>query len=924
MSAPTGDVTFLFTDIEGSTRLWEHHTQAMRAGLARHDQLLRQIITDHEGAVFKTIGDAFCAAFARPADAVAASVQAQIALTQEHWPEEISLRVRMALNSGVVESRDNDYFGRAVNRVARLLSIGHGGQILLSQSVYDQVGSALPDGVSLREHGLQQLKDLREPEGVFQILHSELPADFPPLRSLGSAALPNNLPQQVTSFVGREKEIGEVRALLSKARLLTLTGSGGGGKTRLALQAAAEMLEGFRDGVWLVELAPLNDRELVLQAVANALGVREERARPLLQTLSDHLKARKLLLLLDNCEHLLDICTQLADTLLRNCPQLQILATSREALGIMGEQTYRVPSLSLPADPERVTPADLEQYEAPRLFIERARSVQPAFAVANAPMLAQLCVRLDGIPLAIELAGARVRSLSVEEIYLRLDNRFRLLTGGSRTALPRQQTLRALIDWSYDLLQEPEKMLLRRLSVFVGGWGLEAAEAICAGEAVEGSEESGPGIEEWETLDLLTSLIDKSLVVADPQEGRTRYRLLESVRQYASDLLAETRAASTLRSRHQTFFRDLANEAEPKLLGPEQAEWLKVLEHEHGNLRAAMEWQEDAAAALSTAAALWRFWLVRGYFREGRQRLASALAGEVAATPPALRAKAWNGAGALARSQGDYDEARTLGEASVTLYREVGDKLGIATSLTNLGLITYAQGDYTAARALHEESLALRRELGDKRGIATSLNNLGLVAFEQRDYENATSMYAESVEIYRDLGDRSSMASALNNAGNAAFFRGDFEAARRIYEESLTLRRELGDRQGIATSLINLGAVADKQADYEAAHRMYAESLTLFRDLGHRVGIAYALGTCADLACVQHRYSRAARLWGAAQALRELLNAPLPPSELREHERLVAQARADLGEEDFAHAWSEGHAFSLDCAIAYALASPSF
>ncbi len=917
-------VTFLFTDIEGSTRLWEQHTQAMHTVLARHDHLLRQVIENHQGVVFKTIGDAFCAAFESAPLAVAAALQAQIALVEEPWPDETPIRVRMALNTGVVESRNSDYFGPLLNRVARLLAIGHGGQTLLSQTVFDLVQEALPQGASLREHGLHRLKDLGQPESVFQLLHPVLPSVFPPLRSLNNPALAHNLPQQVTSFIGREKEIAEVKALLDKTRLLTLTGSGGGGKTRLGLQVAAELLDGVGDGAWLVELAPLADKNLVVQTVAHVLGVREETGRPLLQTLVDYLKSRTLLLLLDNCEHVLDVCARLADTLLKNCPQVQILATSREAMGIVGEQTYRVPSLSLPTHPERATVESLGWYEAVRLFTERATAVQPEFTITNAPALAQLCVRLDGIPLAIELAAARVRSLSMEEINGKLDNRFRLLTGGSRTALPRQQTLRALIDWSYDLLQDSEKMLLCRLAVFAGGWTLEAAEQVCAGSVIDASaaigagEGSGACIEAWETLDLLTSLADKSLVVAEPQEGDTRYRLLETVRQYARDRLMERGEFETLRSRHQAFFMAFAEDADPQLLGPEQASWLERLEREHDNLRAALEW-EDSESALRIAGALWRFWQVRGYYREGRERLSAVLQGTVSSSAATLRAKALNGAGVLARYEGDYAAARTLVEESVALYREAGDKLGIANSLSILGLITYAQGDYTAARTLHTESLALRRELGNKRGIATSLNNLGLVAYEQGDYAETQAMYAESVGLYRDLGDKGSMASALNNVGNVAYNQGDFAAARNLYEESLTLRRELGDRQGIATSLINLGSVAHKQGDFAAAHRMYAASLTLFRELGNRTGIAYALGAFAALAAVQQQSPRAARLWGAAQTLRELLDAPLSPSERTEYDQEVAQTLAVLGEAAFTLALSEGRAFTLEQAIAAAL-----
>ena len=501
LNLPTGTVTFLFTDIEGSTRLWEQHPEGMRLALARHDTLLRQAIEANEGIVFKTIGDAFCAAFATAPNALSAALAAQCALHTEPWTEGLVLRVRMALHTGAAELRDNDYFGQPLNRTARLLAIGHGGQALVSAATQELTRDMLPPTVTLSEVGEHRLRGLSRPETVFQLIHPDLPAEFPPLKSLDNPQLSNNLPQQVTSFIGREKEIEAVKSLLDTTRLLTLTGSGGCGKTRLALQVAAELLENYPDGAWFVELASLSDPVLVLQNVAQALGVREEAGKLLLQSLTAALKGKGLLLVLDNCEHLLAACAQLVDTLLRASPGVRVLASSREGLGIAGETLYRIPSLSLPDLKQRATPASLTTYEAVRLFVERAMAALPAFAVTNqsAPALDQLCVRLDGIPLAIELAAARVRSLSVEDINSRLDHRFRLLTGGSRTALPRQQTLKALIDWSYDLLSDQEKTLLARLSVFAGGWTLAAAEKVY----------SGARVEDWEVLDLVSSLVDR-------------------------------------------------------------------------------------------------------------------------------------------------------------------------------------------------------------------------------------------------------------------------------------------------------------------------------------------------------------------------------------------------------------------------------
>ena len=483
---PIGTVTLLFTDIEGSTGLWEKDAAWMSRALAAHDLLARHAVESCHGTVVKMTGDGMHAVFDDALDALAATLALQRALADPAATHGMALRVRCGLHMGVVERRDNDYFGNAVNRAARIMSVAHGGQMLLSRDVAACVREILPAAVSLLDLGKVRLKDLSTPEDVYQVVHPDLRQEFPALRSL--EAVPNNLPQQATSFIGRETELAELRRLLAGTRLLTLTGSGGCGKTRLGLQLAAEALEQFPDGAWLVELAPLADPGLVPQTAATVLGLKEEPGKPIIQTLATHLKDKRALLLLDNCEHLLDGCAQLADTLLRQCPPVTLIASSREALGVGGEQAYRVPSLSLPDPKQLHTPASVAPFEAVQLFIERALLVRSDFQVSeqNAATLASICHRLDGIPLAIELAAARVRSLSVKEINSKLDHRFRLLTGGSRVALPRQQTLRSLIDWSYDLLKGPEQLLLQRLSVFAGGWTLEAAERVCAGDSVLG------------------------------------------------------------------------------------------------------------------------------------------------------------------------------------------------------------------------------------------------------------------------------------------------------------------------------------------------------------------------------------------------------------------------------------------------------
>ena len=858
MNLPTGTVTFLFTDIEGSTKLWEQHPDAMRTALARHDALLRQAIADNDGMVFKTVGDAFCAAFATAPQALAAALAAHLLLQKEEWGETGSLRVRMGLHTGEAEERDGDYFGQTLNRVARLQAVGHGQQTLLSQATYQLVSSSLLPDVTLRDMGQQRLKDLLAPEHVWQLCYPTLPSEFPPLKSLDY--LPTNLPRQMTSFIGREREMAEVKRLLAATPLLTLVGSGGGGKTRLAVQVGADVLDNYQDGVWLVELAALSDASLVPQAVASVWGLREEAGRSLMQTVQDHLRDRQLLLLLDNCEHLVGACALLADTLLKACPQLTIMATSRELLGIAGEHLWRVPSLLTPDElpgEEKDLAAVLMEYDACRLFVERAVAQRQDFVLTrrNVPVVAHLCRQLDGIPLAIELAAARVRALTVEEIDGKLDNRFRLLTGGSRTALPRHQTLRALIDWSYDLLTEQEKTLLARLSVFAGGWTLEAAEKVCAGQ-----NPTGLIIEDWEVLDLLTSLVDKSLLTTQERDGSVRYGMLEMVREYA----AEKRRASgeeAAKEWHRDYFLALSEEAAPLLRGAEQAQWLARLDDEHENLLAALECslskETQGVEGLRFCGALQRFWGTRGHLSEGRAWCERALGERGSEDRTQERAKTLNGVGGLANMQGDYASARGYSEESLAIFRERGDRQGIATSLGNLGNVASYQGDYASARGYYEESLTTWREIGDRQGIAASLGNLGLVANDQSDYAAARGYLEESLAIFREVGDRQGIANALSNLGLVAEYEGDYASARGYYEESLAIRREIGDRWGIGGSLGNLGNVAHYQGDYASARGFSEESLAIRREIGDRQGIAASLTILRSMADYEGDYASA-------------------------------------------------------------------
>ncbi len=966
-------LTFLLTDVEGSARLWEQDPAAMRSLLAWHDARAASVAGAHGGTLVKSRGegDSLFLVFERPGDAVVAALDLQRALIAGSGSPAptLPLHVRMALHVGEAELRDADYYGPAVNRCARLRGLAHGGQILLSQAAAGLAGEDLPPGASFKDLGRVRLRDLAEDEQVFQLLHASLPADFPPLAF--PATLPHNLPNLLTSFVGREADLERLAAMLAPraqgaevtgdlcplppAQLVTLTGAGGCGKTRLALEVAARLLgppgSGRCDleGVWLAELAALSDPAQVLPSVAAVLNVREEPGRPLVDTLADTLRPRKILLVLDNCEHLVGPCAAMVDALLRASPELRVLATSREALAIPGETTYRVDPLAMP---HATTTADVAASEAGELFLQRARSANPAFALteSNAAAVAGICRRLDGIPLALELAAARVRVLSPEQIEMRLAGaapaRFRLLTGGSRTALERHQTLTAAIEWSYELLSEPERQLMRTLSVFAGGWTLEAAEAVCGSDGVMEPWSSGvvdtpdgpgsntpilqhsntPQRHSADVLDLLTALVDKSLVVVEGggPDSASRYRFLETIREFAGERLEEAGEGAVVRDHHLGYFLSLAEQGEAGLKGAEQEAWLARLETEHPNLLVAIEGTgagaDPAGRGLRLASLIWKFWEMRGHFGVGCAALQAALEREGSRACPAVRAGALNGAGVLAWRRGDNDAARTYYDAALAAWRSLDNRHGIASTLNNLGLLTWNQGDYAQARALYEESLALRRDLGDRHGAAAALNNLGILAHDQRDSERARALHEESLAIRRDLGDLHGIATSLNNLGEVAREQGDTAGPRVLYEEALAIRRGLGDRHGMASALHNLGDIALAQGEHEAARLAFAEVLETWRDLGDRSPGAGSLESTAALAGRWGAGAQAARLLGSADRLRASLRTRRAPADQLDYERHVAAIRASLGEPDFQARWSEGSRLDWDQAVEEALA----
>ena len=945
-------VTFLFTDIQGSTRLWEQHPEAMKLALARHDAILRHAIESHGGHVFKTVGDAFYAAFTSAPEAVSAALDAQRALHAEAQKAAAGgpvIRVRMGLHSGAVEARDNDYFGPPLNRVARLMSAGHGGQTLLSAVTDELVRGNLPPGVELRDLGEWRLKDLARLEHIYQLLAPDLPADFPPLRALD--AIRTNLPSQLTSFVGREKEISAVTRLIAANRLVTLTGPGGTGKTRLSLRVAADLLDSFPHGVWFVELAALADPALVPQTVMTTLGLREESGHSLLEILTDFLRAKTVLLILDNCEHLVEASAQLAETLLQACPNLRLLVSSREALGIPGETPYRVPSLAIPDGHTAYSAESIVQFEAARLFVERAKAVAPAFAVSdeNASAIAKICARLDGIPLAIELAAARVKILKVEQIAERLDDRFRLLTGGSRTALPRQQTLRALIDWSYDLLSIMERSLLVRLSIFAGGWTLEAAEKVCGDDQLP----------DFDILDLLMQLVNKSLVVVDADNGsETRYRMLETIRQYAREKLAETEDGLRLRNSHLDYFLALAERAEPELIGPQVAVWLRQLDADLDNLRAALEWSlgQNTRAGLRLTCALMQYWTAHNDIHEGIEWLLLLLRQPDATPRTVIRAKGLATLAFLYEAQLENMLAEPYAREALTIYRELGDQRGEAFALYVLGSALCGHDDYPAGRPLVFESLALYRKLGDQAGVSEVLYALGNFIDEQNP-ERARGYMDESLKLAQTLGDAAGVAARLSNLGRIAYRVGDYPSARARLTEALELQRRLG-RSDISFIIEALGELAMREGHYDEAREYFEEGIALAREGGRinanfwifsclgfvhlrlgeyararavfleaqdgfykaglKIGVAYTVEGLASLAVAQNQPARAASLFAWADMTRELVDNARPPVEQEDVDREMAQIRAQMDEAAFAAAQSAGQGMSLEQVIAFA------
>lgn len=862
-------LTFLFTDIEGSTRLWDLHPEAMKKALSDHDSLIQKVVEVHEGKVFKHTGDGALAVFGVAADAVASAADLARRMAETVHPDIGSLKIRIAVHTGDAQERDDDYFGPALNRASRLLSVGHGGQVLVSLVTERMVGEAVPPGVSFRDLGEHRLRDLARSERIFQLDIDGLPGDFPPL--LTPDMVPNNLPTLATSFVGRAQELEEVKNLIRGARVLTITGVGGAGKTRLAIQSAVELVDEFPGGTWLIELGAITDPEYIDATAADALGVAQPPGRSVRESIVDHLADRQALLIIDNCEHLISGAAEFVAEVVSGAPESKVVATSRELLGVGGEVAYGMPSLNMPRRGETPPLADLIRYDAVRLFLERAQASQPHFQVTEsmAPPLTEICRRLDGMPLALELAAARLRTFSPKQIAENLDRRFRLLTGGSRTALPRQQTLSAAIDWSYRLLEPLERRLFERLSVFQGGFTLQAVEDVCSDDELDAL-----GL-----LELLPSLVDKSLVAVDSGGEEARYRLLETLRQFARDRLDESGTADEFRLRHARWFRDLSVEAGRNIRGPREQEWWQRIDTELDNLRQAMTWAIDGgepALALEIAGGFWRFWWFKARWSEGVSWLERAVEAAGNDAPKHVRAQGMLGLGTLLISTDRHVESIPLLEEAGRLYRELDEERadpdlllhGYSAALINLSAELESQGEWDESTRLNEEALEVSRRLGDTAGVAVALGNLAESAGRVGDIEGARERFAEAVAASRALQSTQRLTEQYWQLGFFEISVGAPDRALLAFKEAAVQAAAGGLEEHLFSARAYMAFAEAELGDSDAAERFRANATQAFENPNLRafgqVRISY-LVLRAALDSMAGHFTKAARALGAIE-----------------------------------------------------------
>jgi predicted ATPase/class 3 adenylate cyclase len=906
-------LTFLFTDIEGSTALLRRVGEGVYAQvLAGHHAVIRSALAAHGGREIGTQGDGFFVVFSSPREGVAAVLDMQQGLGAHAWPAGEQVRVRMGVHCGEAEQTATGLVGLEVHRAARVAAVAHGGQVLVSETAAALVRDWLPPGAVLTDLGSHRLKDLGRPELIFQLGAAGLQAEFPPLRSLGNPALPNNLPAQLSTFVGRDRELSEVRALVGSSRLVTLTGPGGCGKTRLGLRVAAELLDGSGDGVWLVELAAVTGENAVAPAIWQALRLATRPGRAALEPLLGALAPQDVLIVLDNCEHLIGGCAKTADAILRRCPRVHLLATSREPLGIGGETIYRVPPLSLSPSGDS---GAAESPDAVALFAERARAQGAGLSVdeQTGPVALSVCRQLDGMPLAIELAAARLRSMSLISLHDRLDQRFRLLTGGSRIALERQQTLRATVDWSYSLLTSAEKSLLARLSVFAESFDLSAAEAVC--------EFGGPDV--LDVAGMLGSLVDKSLVVAEHARGTLRYRLLETIRLFAAERLAEAGdgEAAAVAAAHCAHFVSVAEAAAAHLTGPEQGRWLARLEPDHANLRSAAQYAADrpdgTALVLRLGVALDRYWLARSREQEAFRLLVPVLRRPDADAEPALFAAALVTT-SLAAGFIDIATSRQLAEQAVGLARRLGNDRLLIQSLAALCALCYFCGEPETGRPFGQEAVERARPLGDDVLLGRSLM-MYLLAI---DPAQSLHLYPEAIACTERSGDHLINSLLHGNAGFYAVSNGDIPAARAHLEAAAKAGQQIGREQDSFVSL-NLGLILRAEGDLDGARTTFEAGLRISRRNGDSRDMAGAIDGLACLASDAGDWDRAAVLHGAAQAFLNRTGVARDEFDMRYRQDSLDQARAHLGDEQLERAYAQGMTLSDEDALDLALRTAS-
>jgi predicted ATPase/class 3 adenylate cyclase len=908
---PTGTVTFAFTDIEGSTARWERHPLEMEAAVRRHDELMRSVFTRYGGHIFKTVGDAFCVAFWRPADATAAILDAQGALAAEDFAAVDGLRVRAAVHTGTADERDGDYFGPAVNRVARLLAIGHGGQVLVSGVAADLAQGVLPPRVTLRDLGEHRLRDLARPEHVYQLLAPDLVAEFPPLRSLD--VLPNNLPLQLKSFVGREKEVAEITALIAVHRLVTIVGSGGVGKTRTSLQVAANLLDGSRDGVWFIELAPLSTGDYIPSSIAQTFGITLSHEGDPIENLARALKAKHALLVFDNCEHLVEPAARVIAAILRGCSNITVLASSRQGLGIEGEETYRMPSLDVPLATDRFDASQAIRSAAIGLFVERALSADKAFTLTdeNAPAVADICRRLDGIPLAIELAASRVKMLSPHQLRARLDQRFRVLTGGSRDVLPRQQTLRALIDWSHDLLDEPERVLFRRLGIFVNGFTLEGAVAV----------DDGEDLDQLDVFDVLASLVDKSLVLAEPDGDSLRYRLLESTRVYALEKLSDAGERELLATRHLQYLRERFAETWAQTDRSGRAhELVEAFAAELEDVRLALDGalaRSDITAGGALLADIGGSWSNLGLDAEGMTRCERYIAA-LPAGESRLRSRLSGALAVILNQCGQKIRAFDVATEAVGYARDDGDPQTIAWALRHYANAAARLNRFEDADAALSEADSFQ---APSAGLHLALLYVRAILSKGRgDLESAARINEQLRKTHRSLGNAHGESVAAGNLAESEHARGQTHLGITIFEEMLPALRSGRHRSGLATALNNLAGYRVAVDDLRGAVLAGREAIELRAPTDpDEAYVGIAIEHLALVAAVRGDFSRAARLEGYADAafLRQGFEREF--TETTTYNRLTALLRAGLSRDELARLTAEGAALTPETAIALAL-----